>query len=944
MKQRFAVLLFVFVCALGAKRPLNHKDYDGWRSISSPTLSRDGRWAAYGLFPQEGDGVVVAREIATGREHRQDAGALPPPPVRMTDEPAEREAPRGVRLAFTRDGRYLISTTYPPKAETDKAKKEKKKPEEMPQGGLLIVDLATGAATRIAAVKSYQVPEKGGNWVAYLKQGKPEPKPAAGSAPKKEYGAELVLRDLASGAERSFPDVLEYALAKDGATLLYTVSSKKEEDNGVYAAAPGADAAPAALLRGKGKYARLVWDREQTRAAFLSDRDDAAAKQPKFKLYLWDRKAPAAAEAASEAAPGYTLSDQGTVAFSRDGSRVLVGCAPAGRPRDSASSQASDDKVIADLWRWNDDQVQPVQKAQSTRERNRTYTAVYHLGEKKLVQIADTSVRSVFLSDNGRYAIGADDHAYRRKVDYDATYFDQLLIDTLTGSRIPVVENYRGGYGPPVQWAPDGRYALFFRDRQWHTISVPEGKVTTITAGLGVDFHDEDDDRPEPPSSYGSAGWTRDGRFALIYDRYDVWQISPDGRWVRNLTEGAGRKSKLQFRVVRLEPEEDDAPRGIDPEKPVLLRAENLETRDTGFFRDRLGADTPPQKLIMGPRSYRTLAKAKEADVILLAATTFNDFPDLQASDSTFANLRRISDANPQKAELLWGSAELVRYRNADGVPLQGVLIKPEGFDPGKKYPMLVYIYERLSQTLHNFVDPRPGTSINASYYVSNGYLVLMPDIVYATGAPGQSALKCVLPAIQAVVDRGFVNENAIGIQGHSWGGYQIAYMVGHTTRFRAAEAGAPVGNMISAYSGIRWGSGMPRQFQYEKGQSRIGGSIWQNPVQFIENSPIFSADRVQTPLLILHNDQDDAVPWYQGIELFLSLRRLGKEAYLFNYNGEYHGLRRRQNQKDYTVRMQQFFDHFLKGAPAPEWMRSGVPYLEREREKEKFLGAAYGN
>ena len=324
-----------------------------------------------------------------------------------------------------------------------------------------------------------------------------------------------------------------------------------------------------------------------------------------------------------------------------------------------------------------------------------------------------------------------------------------------------------------------------------------------------------------------------------------------------------------------------------------------------------------------------------------MTASTFRESPDLHVTDSNFKELRRVSDLDAQKAGIRWGTAELVRFRNADGVPLTAALYKPEDFDPAKKYPLMVYIYERLSQNVHNFLEPRPNSSINIPYYVSNGYLVLTPDIVYTTGVPGQSALKCVLPAVDAVVARGFVNEDAIGIQGHSWGGYQIAYMVGHTTRFRAAEAGAPVGDMISAYNGIRWGSGMPRQFQYEQMQSRIGGSLWEYPLRFIENSPIFSADKVRTPLLILHDDNDDAVPWYQGIELYLSLRRLGKEVYMWSYNGEFHGLRRRQNQMDYTVRMQQFFDHFLKGAPAPDWMEKGVPYMDRDKEKERFRKGA---
>jgi dipeptidyl aminopeptidase/acylaminoacyl peptidase len=244
---------------------------------------------------------------------------------------------------------------------------------------------------------------------------------------------------------------------------------------------------------------------------------------------------------------------------------------------------------------------------------------------------------------------------------------------------------------------------------------------------------------------------------------------------------------------------------------------------------------------------------------------------------------------------------------------------------------MMVYIYERLSQNLHRFVVPSAGTSINPTYYASNGYLVFMPDIVYTVGAPGQSAMKCVLPGVQAVVDCGCVDENAIGIQGHSWGGYQIAYMVTQTTRFKAAAPGALVSNMVSAYDGIRWGTGMPRQFQYERTQSRIGATLWQAPQKFIENSPIFMADRVQTPLLMLHNDQDDAVPWYQGIEYYLALRRLGKECYLFNYNGEAHGLKKKVNQKDYTVRLQQFFDHHLKGAPMPEWMEKGIPARPRD-------------
>ncbi|MGH9801405.1 MAG: alpha/beta hydrolase family protein, partial [Blastocatellia bacterium] len=441
---------------------------------------------------------------------------------------------------------------------------------------------------------------------------------------------------------------------------------------------------------------------------------------------------------------------------------------------------------------------------------------------------------------------------------------------------------------------------------------------------------------PEAARAYGNGGWAKDDKYVLLYDKYDIWQIAPDGSSAKNLTDGVGRKEKIEFRVVRLE-QERPADRGFDPAKPLILAAENEWTRDSGFYRDKIDGSAAPEKLLMAAKAFSPPTKAKDADVVILTVSRFDEFPDLQVTDSSFKSLKKVSDVGKQKDAFTWGKSELVRFKNTDGVQLSGMLIKPDNFDPKQKYPMIVYIYEKLSDGVHRFVDPRPGHSINASYYTSNGYLVFMPDIVYTIGYPGQSALKCVLPAVQAVVDQGFVNEDAIAIQGHSWGGYQIAYMVTQTNRFKAAVPGALVANMTSAYSGIRWGTGLPRQFQYEHTQSRIGGSLWEEPLRFIENSPVFQAHRVQTPILMLHNDADDAVPWYQGIEFYLALRRLNKEVYMFTYNGEPHGIRRRPNQKDYTRRIQEFLDHKLKGAPAPEWMEKGIPYLQREKEKEKY-------
>ena len=968
---RNSVLVLCVVASLAvsqAKRPLTHKDYDGWRSIASQQVSRDGKFVAYAVFPQEGDGELVVRNLATGKEWREGIGVRPQPAPRDPGAPPEEGPPqaRSISLSFTYDMKYLIFTTFPAKADTDKAKKEKKRPDEMPKGGLAILDLTTGTATRIANVRSVQVPEKGDNYIAYSKEAEPGQQPrrteeptgedsedqarqgarrpagaaAEGGGARPTYGTDLMLRRLADGNETKFADVADYSVAKDAKNLVYAVSSRKEETNGVYAVAVGVEGAPATLLGGKGRYSRLTWDRKQERMVFLSDRDDAAGKPPAYKVYTWDRKQAAAAELASSATAGlqkgYGIAERGALRFSRDGSRLFLGVSvprPAREPADETAAAATDERVQADLWHWKDDHIQPMQKVRAEQERNRSYRAMWNFSAGKLVQLGDPALAEVTPSDSGAVALGSDDREYRRMVEYGERYTDLYLVNTDTGARKLALKKQRG----QAAFSPDGRHALYFDGRDWNTLSVADGKVTNLTSKLGVSFFNEDHDSPSTPNAYGNGGWTRDGNWVLLYDRFDVWQVAPDGSAAKNLTAGVGRKEQVRFQVVRMAPADDDDEPGLDPAAPLLLRAENLMNRDTGFYRARIGTSAAPEKLLMASRNFSRPVKAKEADVLLFSASRFNEFPDLQVSDMSLKQMRKISNVGTQQAQFTWGTAELIPFRNVDGVPLQAVLFKPEGFDPKKKYPLMVYIYERLTQGLHNYSEPRPSHSINVSYYVSNGYLVLEPDIVYTIGYPGQSAMKCVLPAIQAAVDRGGVDEQAIGIQGHSWGGYQIAYMITQTNRFRAVSAGAPVANMISAYDGIRWGPGLPRQFQYEQTQSRIGGSIWQYPTRFIENSPIFWADKVKTPLMMIHNDADDAVPWYQGIEYYLALRRLGKEVYMFTYNGEPHGLRKRVNQKDYTVRLQQYFDHFLKGAPRPDWMEKGIPFLERDKEKDKI-------
>jgi dipeptidyl aminopeptidase/acylaminoacyl peptidase len=944
-----------------SKRPLNHNDYDGWKSIVGQKLSNDGKFLAYGLFPQEGDGEVVLRNLVTGKEQREPAGMRPAPVPNATPEEGPPTEARGVTIQFSSDSRTVVFSTFPPKADSDKAKKEKK---PAPKDGMVILDLASGKVTRMDRVKRFSMPEKAAGILAYWKEGPDAPASgrggtnvaaqqegndqqagrggrggaAAGRGLRAEIGSDLVIRALADGSERTVTDVVEYALANDGKQLVYAVGARDNTRNGVFVVKPGDPAAPVAVSEGKGKYVGLTWDEDQTQLAFLTDRDDQSAKPAKFALYRWDRQSPQAVLLASTATSGFrkdlVIADRGALSFSKDGSRIMFACAtPApSKPEIAADAAPDDTKAVVDLWSYKDDYIQPIQKVRAERDRNRTFAAAYLIPEKKVVHLADSSMETVTVSESSQWILGNDDREYRTMADYDERYSDSYIVDAATGQRTLIAKKHRGA----ATWSPAGKYLLTFDGKDWWTISVPDGKKANLTAGIPAKFFNEDTDTPSTPGAYGSAGWTKDGKSVLLYDRFDIWRVSSDGTGVKNVTAGYGRAHDIRLRYNPVDAE-NPRERWIDLAHPAILTALNLRTLDTGFYRSSLdGAE--PKQLIMSPKALSVPIKAKDAEVYLLTAQHFNEFPDLVVTDASFKELRKVSDANPQKAQLLWGTSEIVPFKNADGVALTAALYKPENFDPKKQYPMMVYIYERLTQNANHFVDPRPSHNINISYYVSNGYLVLTPDIVYTTGYPGQSALKCVLPAVQEVVNRGFVNEQAIGIQGHSWGGYQIAYMVTQTSRFHAVAAGAPVVDMISAYDGIRWGTGLPRQFQYERTQSRIGGSIWQYPTRFIENSPIFWADRVQTPVMILQNDGDDAVPWYQGVEFYLALRRLGKEVWFFNYNGEPHGLRKRPNQKDYTIRLQQYFDHYLKGAPAPAWMEKGVPYIEREKTELSTL------
>ena len=955
MMRRPAVLLSLLLLAATSgvaqgRRPITQDDYDRWRVAQAPTIAPTGAWAAWTEVPQVGDGDLVVRETRGTREARVPRGFLGRPIVNLTastDSPFVAPPPQ-----FTADGSMLVAIGYAPMADFERARKARPRALAVPRSALIIVPLTGALALQpviVPRVRSVRVPRDGGKIIAYLLEQDTATARAAGDTiarrtadsaasrrPRvREYGTTLVIRNIESGIEERVADVNSYAIDPTGTWVAYTIVSRTPERDGavVRTVAGGTETR---LMQGTGNYKAITFDREGRQVAFVSDKDEFTAEKPRYAAYhaVVGKGGMARRVIAPDAfAPLATLSDR-QVAFSRDGSTLVLGAAPI--LPDTIPADSLTDRSQVDVWHYMEPRLQPQQKLEATRDRGRTWLVAHRIAGNVTRVIGGDTIARALLSDDGAVALALSDRPYALARLWGDDGFDVSVVDVVTGQSRRVAEKVEFN----AQLSPTGRYATWFANGRWFTHDVKARKTVDVTGALkGVHFDQETWDTPSTPAPWGIAGWTTGDRSMLAYSRFDVWELDPSGvRPARSVTDSTGVKGSTVLRLVDLDPED----RFIDPAQPLMFTAFNEKTKQSGFMRDRLGVVAAPEALLMEDASWRLLGKARRADEMLFTRSTYREFPDLRVG-TTVTQTTRLSDVNPQQKDVRWGSNELVTWRAMDGQMLQGILFKPDGFDPAKQYPMVTYFYESLSDGLHNYVAPGGRNTINPTMYTSLGYLVFFPDIAYQEGYPGQSALKSIVPGIQALIARGYVDPKRIGTAGQSWGGYQTAYMITQTNIFAAAFAGAPVANMTSAYGGIRWESGLARAFQYEKSQSRIGGSMWQFPLRFIENSPLFFTDRIETPVLIMSNDADGAVPWYQGIEWFVALKRFGKEAYLLNYNNDGHNPRKRANQKDVDRRMQEFFGHHLKGEPKPDWMRSGIPFLEKGRDQLPRAAAGAG-
>ncbi|MBC7874392.1 MAG: S9 family peptidase [Ferruginibacter sp.] len=963
------VSIFALVQVLAQKKPLDHSVYDQWQSISDKKISNDGKWMVYTITPQEGDGETIIQSV---------------------DGKRRTIIPRGYNSAITEDSKYAVVKIRAYFKTIREARIKRKMADDMPKDSLAIVVLGQENITKIPRVRSFKIPQRaGGTWVSYLlEKGVTEPKTkyvpdsmaemtslsrtidsllyvadslrnlaqemkTKGSIAVKpnlqkkdsssalkpgEEGTELIVRNLLSGVEKRFELVGDYFFNDKGTVLIITTTRKNKQilSQPLVLWVDLLSGKTDTIFKRFNEIKNLAINADGSQLAFVAERDTVSkAKVKLFKLWVYSKGMDSAVMRADVATTGIknglTVNENVKPIFSRDGKKLYFSLSPIRKQRDTSLVEFETARL--DVWNYKDDYLQPQQLVTLNRDLRKGYMAVISNGEDKVVQLGAEDAEEVKLIDEGNsdYVLATSTKGNRVEAQwlgYEAK--TAYLVSTKDGSRKIISEKQRGAFTT----SPQGKYILWYSasTRQYFTYNVFSGITKNISSSIPEGLYDDEDDHPDDPPSYGTGGWIEKDKAVLINDKYDIWQVDPEGIAAPvNITNGYGRKNKIEFRNILFDKQDlrrirrDSIDNPVKDGQQLIFAAFNKVTRFNGYYTKALGKKGDPENLVMSANTYLQLEKAENAAAFIVTRASIRDM-DLYSSGD-LRSFTKMSSLNLQQEKYNWLTAELTKWKMFDGHEAEGLLFKPENFDSTRKYPVIFYFYERNADGLYNYRAPAPSAStINIPYFASNDYLVFVPDIYYTTGQPGEDAYNSIVSAAKYLSTKVWVDSTKLAIQGQSWGGYQVAYLVTRTNIFAAAGAGAPVANMTSAYGGIRWTSGLNRQFQYEHSQSRLGASLWEKPELYIKNSPLFSANKVTTPLLIMHNDADGSVPWYQGIELFTALRRLGKQVWMLQYNGEDHNLVERRNRKDLSIRLSQYFDHFLKNASAPQWIAEGVP------------------
>lgn len=950
------ILFTLIIIAAAAKQGVNAqqkpaltwKDVAKWRSVkpANTALSPDGRWMAYVTGPVEGDQEVVIRKVSDTTAYRYACGATAP------------------SISFSDDARFVAFKVSAKDAEVKAAKKTNKTLYDK----LVIVSLAANTRTEFERVKAFDFAGKNPGWLT-IQFAPLETASKEKDAPK---GTDALLYDIVTKKSFNLGNVGEYAFNKPGDKLAYTVDANGQNGNGIYLYNTKTGVT-SAIDNDKALYKSINWNEEGTAFALLKSNKNEGYKNEVYSIIGVSKlltegpvKTVYAGIADKAFTSGMGISGDRKPYWSDDMSAIYFGIRnieKTDKPKaDTTSAKAKPKPVVkkdssfkaavkdtaakpiakaktddiekpeVTIWNWKDRRLQSAQLVQETADKNFSYLSEYQVAEKRFIQLADSNSRRIIVAPKQFYALGIDNAKYELMSNLSGQDFsDVYLINLKTGSKKLLFGNFYNTGAGSFSMAPNGKLASYYVDGVFYSINLETGEKASLTGKIAASFVNELDDHNVKKVATDNYGWSADSKYALIADNADLWKISADGRSAISLT-GNWKARKLEVRnKFRLYPDD----KGTDLNKPQYFGVFNNNTKEAG-----LGVlkGSSIKILFLNNNTYSSMVKASNSAVYAYTKENFNHAPEyfVTASPDLSAAVQ-VTKNTPDQDKYAWSAGvKLINYVSAKGDSLQAALYLPANYEPGKAYPTITYIYERLTDGLNTYTMPGfPGTGFNKALYTSNGYAVLMPDIKYTINDPGMSAVACVVPAVQAAIATGIADAKKVAIHGHSWGGYQTAFLITQTNIFKAAAAGAPLTDLISMYSLIYWNSGGTNQAIFEASQGRLTPGYWDNLEAFTRNSPIFQIKNVQTPLLLLHNDKDGAVDFTQGIEYYNGLRRLNKPVVMVTYKGENHGIAKMPNRKDYAVRMLEYFDHMLKDKPAPLWWSQGINRIDMDKSLE---------
>ena len=902
------------------KPALGADDYDQWESLGQATLSPDGLWLA-----------VVVRRVDESSELR----------VHRTDSDSVVVVSEGSRPEFGADGGWLAFAIGVSPDERDNLRESG----ESVRNGVGLLDPRTGEREDIDAVQSFSFSDDG-RYLALRRYGSPD---------SENVGVDALVRDLDGGEAMSFGNVSGLAWQEGGNLLAMTLDAADRVGNGVRLYDPETGRIRS-LDADEATYRELTWREEAPDLAVLKTFEDEAHEDTAHVALAWrglDSDSPAAfaldPREPSELPAGMRIVEHRTPVWSDDGATVFLGLQdriPSETGEDDApedpadgdgdaeddgedgqedekEDEAEDEEEDAGVEIWHSLDVDPVpqQRVREDQLRRENDIGAWDLAAGGFLLLGGDHADRAEIAEGGRHVLARDETPHDVDAMFRQQFHDLYAVDARSGSRALVRERVTIDMGG----SPGGRYAVWFEGEDYWTHDLATGETRNVTAGLGGTFVDLDrTPTREQMSPFGIAGWLEDDAAMLVNDRFDVWEVNPDGSGGRRLTAGA--EESIRHRLVRLDREAD----AFDPDEPLHYSTYGEWTKKAGFSRAVRGE--PPEVMIWADASFGGgLLKAEDADIYAFRRERFEDSPDYFVAGPDLDDARQVTRTNPFQEDYTWGRTQLIEYENEWGRRLHGALTYPANYDPGRKYPMIVNHYELLSQTLHQYQVPDPTRYYNVQIWSQEGYFVFRPDVVYRDRRPGQSNVETLRPAVAAAVETGMIDAERVGLIGHSWGGYQTTFFVTQDDLFAAAVAGAPLTNLMSMYLSFYWNSGGTDARIFEISQGRMQVPWWEDWDSYFANSPLHHIENLNTPLLIEFGTEDGAVEFNQGVEFYNAARRAGKHMVMLVYEGENHGLAKEPNQRDYQSRILEWFAHYLKGEPAPEWISTGVPYLQQK-------------